>query len=202
MVIFLGMARTYRGSEIEHYFPLSKGNTCVYQVTLSLDIDKKLDIGFLDTLALKARSSSIDTIRITEVYEWNNKRVFKQAWFQKISLGDLWKWHIIDGKRLLEYDGEPSDTTDYHVLLKEPLVTGNSWVNADAEDTVRYEIKCFETVRVPAGKFNDCLKLTRISPTEEFMEGSIWFAPGVGMVKAEFLQGNIVTELVDYRLME
>jgi RNA polymerase sigma factor (sigma-70 family) len=110
------------------------------------------------------------------------------------------------------------------VLLLEPS-EGKSWSKTHFEGVTDFLVEAAdETVNVPAGKFNHCahLKLTTQlrtanegSPKSDaifnrkkgFREGrkSMWFAPGVGIVKVEHHHANgkrTIVDLVSFHLTD
>jgi len=110
-------------------------------------------------------------------------------------------------------------------LLKIPVAKGETWSSSERDGTVERIVEAAnETVSVPAGNFNHCVKVkttVQMRPTnegspqadenynrrKEYREGEkwMWFAKGVGVVKVEHhhpngKQTNI--ELTDYHLVE
>ena len=93
-----------------------------------------------------------------------------------------------------------------YFYIKKPYRVGNTWEGhyktKHLMEPVKFPIKVTiqsvdETVTVPAGKFSKCLKLTKTGEINEnhggyfgeskvIVEESLWYAPGVGLVKSEF----------------
>lgn len=66
------------------------------------------------------------------------------------------------------------------LVLKEPLDPATRW--EDGPDAFRIA-SLTETVTVPGGRFEGCLLVTYYS--EDIGGGSLWFAPGTGLVRSE-----------------
>ena len=74
-----------------------------------------------------------------------------------------------------------------------------------SDSTIKLELAAVETVKVPKGTFEGCLKLVYTTTFGEFaMQRTIWYAKGVGVVKTERPgrgeRPATTTELTDYQL--
>ncbi len=110
-------------------------------------------------------------------------------------------------------------------LLKLPVTEGKTWSSSERDGTVERVVEAIdETVSVPAGEFNHCVKVkttVQMRPTnegspqadenynrrKEHCEGEkwMWFAKGIGIVKAEHHHPNgkqTIIKLTDYHLVE
>ena len=126
----------------------------------------------------------------------------EQIVFKKpLQLND--NWETTSETRLLKKTGPPQKT-EFRIIAKVPLD-----VTVEAVD---------EIVNVPAGIFNNCLKIKMsgsmmkdagnyVGLTLITVEESRWYAPGVGLVKLERLEttqsaaldkGTLLVELADY----
>jgi hypothetical protein len=108
-------------------------------------------------------------------------------------------------------------------LLKFPVKKGESWSHSDRDGTFTRLIEATdETVSVPARMFDRCVRVKTTAQLRTANEGSpqadetynrstgfregekwMWFAPGVGIVKAEHHHANgkrTVVELTGYHL--
>lgn len=156
---------------IENYFPLAVGNKWVYKYW------------YVDTLIY------IDSIYITESYNWNNNKIYKCKAFG----GDDWMAYYDNEVRI--YENPPSDTTFYWICLKEPLEEGATW-QVSPTTTEQFEIKRIDvTVSVPAGIFEECIKVGGLGVDENQYYNI--FAPTVGLVKYKEVEYG---ELIRYEL--
>lgn len=168
--------------DIGSFYPLNVGNKWVY-------------CGKGDTSKV-----DIDSIVIIDTVIWKGQKCYKQDW---LCLGDepTYKYHICYNGELREYDTSPSDSTPYGVLLKEPLKVGNTWEFPVDSDTLLYKIEDKKaTLKVPAGTFHNCLKLSRKTRKEPLYNGVFWFAPKVGMIKCTFSGLDVDIELLRYEV--
>jgi hypothetical protein len=95
---------------------------------------------------------------------------------------------------------EVLDTPDY--FIKEPLEVGTTWMYKDVTMTIE---AINESVTVPAGTFEGCLRIKRTGTMEgKFMgpwntsvemDGFEWYAPAAGLIKSE---GNRHYPKMDY----
>ena len=108
-----------------------------------------------------------------------------------------------------------TETIDYDppvVVLHDAMVPGIAWGSAGAINssssgenfyTDKSEILAIEDVTVPAGTFNDCLKIHRlrefaVAITINRME---WYCPNVGLVK-QIQGGRRMIEMTGFTLAE
>jgi hypothetical protein len=174
--------------EIKKFYPLNVGNKWVY-------CEKK------DTL-------SIDSIVIMDTLKWNGRKCYKQQWFT-IKNDTNYKYHICWDGELREYNETPSDSEYYGILLKEPLKLNKSWswkitdTDSLSKDIFLYKIESENIdVKVPAGMFHNCLKVSRKMLSESTFNGIFWFAPRVGMIKCTFPEWDIDLELSRYTIKD
>lgn len=97
--------------------------------------------------------------------------------------------------------------TDNVVLLKYPLAVGNTWTFAYEDSVYIAEVITIEDVVVPAGIFNDCLRIDYYPYYEDYYdeekEGTIWFHAETGMIQGYDLRDwwPIETyQLLDYNI--
>ena len=82
-----------------------------------------------------------------------------------------------------EYDGVnllKEESNENYVVLKAPLKAGTKW---EAQGEVREIVDTNAVVDTPAGKFEDCIK---VSIKLEHSTMNEYFRAGIGMVKREF----------------
>ena len=183
------------------YFPLSKGRTWTYEMSLKT--------------AFGQRESATLTITNLSARQLHNKTVIPQktqasAGTRQINLFD----YVVEGTNgtyvLAEQgpaDVEPNILSPPQYVLKEPLRTGTSWnspfdFSPDSSGPNRATIESTdETVDVPAGTFNGCLKI-RISKTSQgsaIKNAYEWFAPTVGLVRVVSEADGSSLQLMSFR---
>jgi len=142
---------TYSGEQrrVEDYYPLSLGNTWTYSTDPPFD-------NLTDTMTEELDSSFFyNGLLVYSCYHWFHKNVTSQ-WYNG----------------LLYFDGEirhyffiEVDTSEYEILLKEPLEVGHEWKFGKGK---RAKIVSTDvTVNVPAGVFKDCIKVCYWSEKEK-----------------------------------
>lgn len=92
--------------------------------------------------------------------------------------------------------------TEYIFVQDAPI--GTSWTYTNlAGETIEYILEATETVAVPAGIFEDCLRVVwrTVSCDPPTLEGRMWFQPGFWLVKyIDYHSPNwpVVSELVSW----
>ena len=79
-------------------------------------------------------------------------------------------------------DKEANENT---IILKSPLESGNKWQTAD---TTREIVDINATVQTPAGKYDNCIKVSVSSEHSTIYE---YYKEGVGLVKREFISEGL-----------
>lgn len=72
------------------------------------------------------------------------------------------------------------------VFLQFPLLPESYWEDRSGPELITREALAEETVTVPTGTYR-CVKLRE---TRGNSKGSLWYAPGVGVVKSEMTEGD------------
>ena len=118
-------------------------------------------------------------------------------------------WLVLSSDELRVYSHSPTDSSSYHVVLKLPLVVGDTWAYQPSENDglFAYVASRTESVVVPAGRFTGCLKVEVKESTGEVVL-TCDFAPNVGMVHSrkagpsgwdsELLEYHVAEESIDW----
>ena len=211
-------------SKQQSYFPLNKGYKWRYDVALitrdGLDkqqyIINNIGMGKLNGELVYLRESLGGEIlyysNTTEgIYYLGNKDSFTfNAEFEEnrqlvipepIIVDDIWEQTTLT--KLLKKTGPPQKT-EFKIIAKVPTQAKIESIN--------------ETITVPAGQFENCLKLTTSGSTFKdagnyvgltlvSVEQTSWYAPGVGLIKLERLEttqsdaldkGTLLIELAEF----
>lgn len=103
-------------------------------------------------------------------------------------LGELWVWSHPDANRSYVYS---SAIGNYQLLADfDGRVGAVNRIDVGSCNQGTATLAGFETVTVPAGTFADCALLTLTGNCADGGVGTIWLAPGVGVVK--WAEGNII----------
>lgn len=100
----------------------------------------------------------------------------------------------------------PSEISGKQIMISQPLYKGKVTKvrSVDGEKEVKFTVKGFESVEVPAGIFPNCVKIrmceTWINKEYEDYITVFWLAPGVGKVKLQNCKGR-VEELVSSSIL-
>jgi hypothetical protein len=83
------------------------------------------------------------------------------------------------------------------IILKAPLKVGTTW---ESEKVVSTIVSVNDTITVPAGTFNNCLKIQDISPAKKLAQMR-WYAPDVGDIKFDIKVGEVtmLVELISFK---
>lgn len=161
-------------SVVQDFLPFKSGYKWVYQVYPSI---MKADT---------EPSFFVDSIYVTDSFSWEGKTGYKV-----IAFDDKKYWIFLDNE-LREYSTFPTDTSNYTILLKTPLKTGNRWFNIE-KGGFKVISQVEETnlqLSLPAGDFNSSIKISNIT-------GEYWYTPHVGLVK--YHVGMWTAELIRYK---
>lgn len=177
----------------ESYVPLEEGRTWTYQVG-------RKRTGLSDNYSVKLASypyRELEGKRVTPVeYKFKSGSIFY------FLLGDANGAGRFARQR--STDVEPEITSPPYYYIKYPIQAGTNWevkcetflLKERLPITLNKTIESTdETVTVPAGTFNNCLKVKAIGKTEKNLgymlgvakisvEEHIWYAPGIGLVKS------------------
>lgn len=206
---------------VPDYFPLKKGQSWTYEIVMEGVRGHEVQKSFvtnLGSLNLDGQVLSARLLHNGQTHYYKNKADGLARVATKKPEDELY-WEAAPSY-LFHYPLVPS--TGWHQEEKTFLLQlrlFNADVNAKIPMLMYYRIESMdETVKVPAGVFTDCMKVTGRGKTSirgRFSEGFIeltvetldYFAPGVGLVKSERLEtsshprlegGEYVKELQDY----
>jgi hypothetical protein len=99
---------------------------------------------------------------------------------------------FFQGEEYKEMNLLDQDSNDSLVILRTPLKVGTSW---ESQEGVREIVEMDAVVDTPAGKFEDCIKVSIKLQYSTLYE---YFKAGVGMVKREFTsEGTMVSSTLE-----
>jgi hypothetical protein len=193
-------------SSSKDYFPLDEGRRWEYQFLLKKG-------GGLYT-GLESEISGEEIITNFPQRELEGKRVTPQQvnYILWGSSRTIFWFYIEDQSGVYEFAhqkaGQIEPEIAYDIIIKYPIKIGNSWqetetsafkpeISVPVESTIE---SINEIVTVPAGNFEDCLKIKTIGFAEKVtgewlgeeervridIESYKWFAPGIGEIKMIF----------------
>ncbi|MBI5674643.1 MAG: hypothetical protein HZC48_02285 [Nitrospirae bacterium] len=177
MGVFVGIG--VLNAEAQDYFPLQVGNRWVYTPSYG-------DGNRIDTII------GTEDVNGTFTYIWKREESALDNYHEKA-------WLAKDGSDLKNYKFWGNMGADPAVSMNQPVlwyklnpVVGDSWVSEADFGNIHFKRTLYvesinETVTVPAGTFNNCI---RIRILEEFTKGGIteyeykkhWLAPDIGPV--------------------
>lgn len=176
------------GKHFENFFPLDEGKELEYNY-IRLKGNEKLE-----KAKIKVSNLAIKTI--------NNIKVIPRK-YEK--LNDKGEKHIYtvffknDNEGILflaiqkENESQPNFLPHPFYYMKNPINVGTIWGGGETPRGVIEGIR--ETVNVPAGTFNGCVKVKITYPQSmPIQEALFWFAPKVGIVKTSYLYKNSMQE--------
>jgi len=224
--IALAMVLTVLGCRTEDtsHYPLQSGAQWTYAVS------ETTERGARSEHVISIRNIGIDTVADTSLY------VRRSSAGTDYYIGRDETGVYRAAKRTIVETTARSDP-ERRYILKMPLQVGTNWrvpthpymvqrdhpyrerFHRSAQFTMHYQIAALgEIVAVPAGVFNDCIKVTGeatfpmyVDPRSGTYEIPIttteWYAPGIGLVRLErnepvdtsqFTGGKVVFELTDF----
>ena len=116
-------------------------------------------------------------------------------WTEFAGLGPLWVWTSKNNEKVrFVFDGRNQLLADFHASIGENWLVDIGVCNRNINVTLAARD---ETVKVPAGTFEDCIQLVLETSGADCGVISIWFAPNVGIVKwlSQSIVGPIAYEL-------
>ncbi len=207
-----------------NYFPLNKGAKWRYDVALTTRDGLEKQKYFLNSLGKKELADkavfvkhSLDGSAL--YYSENEKGITYLGHVSDLNLGRIFKpdeqvifpypiekdsrWQTVTETRLLKKTGPPQKT-EFKIVARVPM-------DATVESLS-------ETITVPAGTFENCLKIIKSGSTMKDagnyvgltmvnVEETSWYAPNIGLVKmqreettqsAALDKGNLLIELADF----
>jgi len=172
--------------DFNRYFPLQEGNEFVYS---GLHEKAIVTGGFGDLFTITYFDSTDNIIR-REDY------LLKET-------GVRYKGQFFNDTAGVSKFYEPSlPFGPWSNLIGDTLLVGSVEIRCDLNYThlpiiAEYRIVAIESIEIPAGEFDDCIKIRRlIKSTGNIKSRTVdeesfwWFAPDVGLVRSEIPQGN------------
>lgn len=180
------------GKHFETFFPLDEGIVLEYDVTRKkgTEINEKNKLT-VSNLASKNVENKTAIPRKYEIKKDNNVRSEFLAFFHNDNDGILFL------ATQTKKDSQPQLFATPFYYVKNPLKVGTSW--GGGELPKGYIESVSETVVVPAGTFDNCVKVKITYPPKMPMnEAVFWFAEKVGIVKSHYKYKNSMEE--DFQL--
>ena len=170
------------------YMPLGKGSTWKYAVEMQ-------DHGKIEKYEAEVYATWTESVRGVEYRKIDGMAIIAAGIKYGAEAGMLLrsKGGIVTG----------TDKDREYTFLKSPLEVGAKWEVASDDYTIIWgEILAKESVFVPAGEFNDCLKIRYTAQDADDKRlrdeyAVLWLAPNVGLVKSESKEYNIVLSELD-----
>jgi hypothetical protein len=169
----------------EKYYPLKEGITWVYSVSSKKPGGERITVTSLAPREVKGKTA--------HPRKWEVGGGVKYYFIAKDDAG-VYRYAEQKGDA-----GEPQIITPKVYYLKNPVDVGTTWdtVTKLGEDELKVNItveSIGEKVQVPAGKYENCVKLKHEGRMQPKEGGTVplsltayeWYAPGVGLVKSMF----------------
>jgi hypothetical protein len=168
---------------ISEYFPLEQGNTWTY-----IEEDNQLTV---QRVSGTQKINGVNAIKVIDedgdYFLYGNTNGF--LWYEQYDADDIpgcgWEKQILDPPvKFCDSVVSVGSTYASTTTLKKTDCKGNS---ASIYLSYGFTIEGIEDVTVPAGTFNDCLKITGIitvNGSTQTNEQYIWLAKGLGQVKS------------------
>jgi len=177
------------GKHFETFFPLDEGLVLEYDVTrkkgTEIDDKSKLTVSNLPSRMVEKKTA---IPRKYEIKKANNVKSEFLAFFYNDKDGVLFL-ATQTGK-----DGQPKPFPTPFYYLKNPLKVGTTWGGGEIPKGFVESVN--ETVVVPAGTFDNCVKVKLTYPPKMPMnEAVFWFAEKVGIVKSLYKYKNSMEEV-------
>ena len=186
------------------YFPLVPGTTLTYEGSTSEGVERFEDYVTHDTKQVLGVTcvvvhnlATLDGELIEETYDW----------YAQDRLGNVWYFgeystQFVDGKPVGiggSWEAGVDGALPGIIMLADPQV-GDSYRQeyyaGEAEDMAEV-ISLRESVTMPYGSFQDVLSTRDWTPLEPSVAENKYYAPGVGLVREELVQGGSgIIELV------
>lgn len=206
-VLILGLCSWVHGASPESYQPLKAGLAWEYQNKF-IDLKTNRQVG-----SAKATKTNLAPVTLqgvsavpqvfTSVPSGNAAKQESKSFIAKDASG----FYVF--ARQTVNDKEPRIIPQKYYILKFPLTKGATWQQDMEGYVVRDTIEATDaSIQVPAGAFTNCLMIKRVyylpqDTKTPVQEAVFWFAPDVGIAKADFkhLQQNkeVVQELVSFK---
>lgn len=170
----------FKPEPVVGYYPLTVGSFWKYS---SIHAWLEYDL-FKEVVSLDTAHGGMEAFKIRYVwtYRFQDTTRNQAEWFT---------YEALVGTEIRElYDLE--DTSRYEIILRLPIRVGDAWQRPPEQKDSVMEISAyydsvtaFEAVVTPAGDFDDCFRITRVSLWDnlEYLEQEKWLKPHVGFVR-------------------
>lgn len=166
----------YEGASLKDFFPLTEGSTWQYKGEGNEYASFVRKVLFVEGDKVQVSEDNGGTVSAS-VFEITEKAITCV-----FSRGEEY-----DGANLLD-----EESNENYAILQAPLKPGTKW---EAQGEVREIVDINATVDTPAGKFENCIKVSIKSETSTMHE---YYKEGVGLVKREFeSEGMKVTSTLE-----
>lgn len=172
--------------EITEYYPHENNSSWTYKVTANWKEDVKYFLYKFNGITQHEQGFQLQVLEI-----WLEGGGY---YFTEYILADNEK---VDVYFLLD------DENSYH-RLEFPLEVGKTWLAWDDSDDEFFTVVAVEDVKVPAGEFKDCFKVSYTSETDPEWFEHYWYCASVGLVKiyAGYPEvGDTTYELNSYNIL-
>ena len=208
VVLFvLGISGWAWGASPDSYFPMKDGMRWEYQFKV-VDLKSQKQLGTGKAIKKNLAPTELKGTKVVpQVYSfYEPASVLKQETTSYVAK-DGAGFYVVARKGTS--DKEPKIIPTKYYVLKFPLTKGASWKQEVEGFILQDTVEATDaSVQVPAGTFNNCLKVKKLyftpkNPATPVKETDFWFAPDVGNVKVviKHPQENkeIVQELVSIK---
>lgn len=181
--------------DLSKYFPLEVGYKWIYQIWL-----ERKDVPFEDTGTIVSSVKSKERLEGLELYQVESAQYDIPMTYYNLNEEGIWVHKIIYNSRYYIFS-PPMRVLPKYVQLGQDhnasvLMEGFNFEDrkiseaADCEVKLESKIEGLEDVTVPAGKFNDCIKISSLVVTKSSEGITIrkqisWLAKDVGKVKGK-----------------
>ncbi len=161
---------------LETLFPYVKNNHRIYEGEGGeyVGYEEYVDFVDADRIQLRMNNGGTEIVRVIERKDGELREIFSEAEIYYVE----------------NFLAKKPKTTK--ILIKEPLVVGNSWVNSEVETSTITSLDA--TVTTPLGTYK-ALEITRVSKNDGITYTTMdYYAPEVGLVKTVNEGGGYTTE--------
>lgn len=153
--------------EITEYYPHENNSSWTYKVTANW----KEDVSFV-----QYRFNGITQ------HEQGFQLQVLERWIEVGGIWVMYEEYILADNEKVDVYFLLDDENPYH-RLEFPLEVGKTWLAWDDSDDKFFTVVAVEDVKVPAGEFKDCFKVSYTSETDPEWFEYYWYGASVGLVK-------------------
>lgn len=187
------------------YFPLIPGTTFFYtgqneeglEVMVETEVTDQIEVILGVNCTVVKDSEYEDGELVEETYDWYAQDLEGNVWYFGEKSNEIEDGQVVsmEGSWRAGEDG----ATPGILMLGDPQ-PGQKYrqENLEGEAEDRAEVVSLDnTITVPFGTFNNCLKTLETNPLEPGFEEFKYYAPGIGFILAEEVGEDAFEELVD-----